>query len=287
MGDGLYHSFDLSTLLRLGDLDIRGISDDFMALTIREYFSLLSDFLEAAPKVSDALTKITVLGGDEADFKSLDDMKHLLRSMGYSKLTPVIDGVVDAGKKGSKEFAADCAKKLLNDFSRLYNRIIITVKPDRPRNQPYNPDEETFEKQTLKVVLKQLEHEEATRKLQVLAIDDSPVVLKSISSALSSNYTVYTLSEPMLVEKFLKEITPELFLLDYKMPRRSGFDLVPIIRNFEEHKDTPIIFLTSAGTSDNVSAAAMLGASDFMVKPFHGDTLREKVSRHIVKKKMF
>jgi len=76
-------------------------------------------------------------------------------------------------------------------------------------------------------------------------------------------------------------------LLDYKMPDLNGFELVPIIRSFEEHKDTPIIFLTSMGTTEHVSAAAMLGASDFLVKPFEPYTLQDKIAKHIVRKKSF
>jgi putative two-component system response regulator len=112
-------------------------------------------------------------------------------------------------------------------------------------------------------------------------------MLKTITSALGADYKVYTLSDPMMVEKFLQQVTPELFLLDYKMPGLNGFDLIPIIRNFDEHKDTPIVFLTSMGTSDNVSAAAMLGACDFIVKPFQGNVLREKIAKYIVRKKLF
>jgi CheY-like chemotaxis protein len=290
MKDGYGQRFDLPSLLKLEDLDIRGIANNFAVLTVKEYYNLLLGFFEAVPKVTEVLTRITVHDGDEEDFKNLFETKHLLRSIGYNKLAPVLDGVIDAGKNGNKEFAADCAKKILNDINRLNNRIMLSIKTIKEEDwidKKKREDDAAFEAQTLTIVIKQLEHEEATRKLQVLAIDDSPVVLKTISSALGSLYNVYTLSDPMLLEKFLEEITPELFLLDYKMPRRSGFDLVPIIRNFEEHKDTPILFLTSAGTSDNVSAASMLGARDFMVKPFHGETLRKKVAKHIVKKKLF
>ena len=73
-----------------------------------------------------------------------------------------------------------------------------------------------------------------------------------------------------------------MILLDYEMPEINGFDLIPIIRKFSEHKDTPIIFLTSLGTMEHVSAAAKLGACDFIVKPFEPDNLREKVAKHIV-----
>jgi DNA-binding response OmpR family regulator len=126
---------------------------------------------------------------------------------------------------------------------------------------------------------------ENLRKPQVLSVDDSPVILKAISVALDDKYDVFTLADPLLVERFLQQNTPDLILLDYKMPMIDGFDLIPVIRKFEKHKNTPIIFLTSMGTNDHVSAAAMLGACDFIVKPFHAEVLREKVAKHIVRKK--
>jgi CheY-like chemotaxis protein len=95
------------------------------------------------------------------------------------------------------------------------------------------------------------------------------------------------LSKSTELEKVLQKLTPDLFLLDYLMPERTGFELIPVIRSFEEHKDTPIIFLTSIGTIDNVTSALALGASGFVIKPFDPNTLREKIAKHIVKKKLF
>jgi len=124
-------------------------------------------------------------------------------------------------------------------------------------------------------------------KQMVLAVDDSPVVLKTISSVLSDTYKVFVLPKPTKIQDVLQKLTPELFLLDYKMPELSGFELIPIIRSFEKHKETPIIFLTSAGTIENVSAALTLGACDFILKPVKPDILREKIATHIVRKKAF
>jgi PleD family two-component response regulator len=132
-----------------------------------------------------------------------------------------------------------------------------------------------------------LDHEEATRKLRILAVDDSPSMIKTISAALEKDYKVYGMTNPAMMENFLQQITPDLFLLDYEMPELSGFDLVPIIRKCELHTDTPIIFLTHSGTLDHVSAAYALGASDFIVKPFQDTVLREKIAKHIVRKKLF
>jgi len=128
--------------------------------------------------------------------------------------------------------------------------------------------------------------ETGNNALIILAVDDSPVILKSVSSVLGDKYKVFTLPKPTELEKVLEKLTPDLFLLDYMMPEISGFDLIPIIRSYGKHKKTPIIFLTSEGTMDNVTAAVALGACDFVVKPFHPDVLREKIAKHIVRTKI-
>ena len=131
--------------------------------------------------------------------------------------------------------------------------------------------------------MESLDNEEHNRKKIILVIDDSPVILKSVSSVLSDMYKVYMLPKPTELQKVLQKLVPDLFLLDYQMPEINGFELIPIIRSFEEHKNTPIIFLTSMGTADILTTASALGASDFVVKPFEPDILREKIAKHIVK----
>jgi DNA-binding response OmpR family regulator len=118
-------------------------------------------------------------------------------------------------------------------------------------------------------------------KPAILAVDDSPDVLKMIHTLLRDTYKVYTLQKPETIRKFLQNTTPDLFLLDYKMPVLSGFELIPIIREFPAHKDTPIIFLTSERTVDNVTTAIGLGACDYILKPVKSDVLREKIAKHI------
>ena len=65
------------------------------------------------------------------------------------------------------------------------------------------------------------------------------------------------------------------------MPVLNGFDLIPLIRALPEHKDTPIIIITTEGTMDHVNEAMTLGASDFIVKPFKPLELNNKVAKHI------
>jgi len=115
----------------------------------------------------------------------------------------------------------------------------------------------------------------------ILAVDDNPSILKAVKHIIGDKYIVYLLQEPEKVREFLKRIEPDLFLLDCNMPKLSGYDLVPIIRETELHMETPIIYLTSDGTIDNLSAAVGFGASDFIVKPIDETVLCEKLAEHL------
>jgi len=115
----------------------------------------------------------------------------------------------------------------------------------------------------------------------VLAVDDVPTMLRAVNHALSDRCKVYMLSKSTEVRGFLGKVKPDLILLDYNMPDLNGFELVPIIREFPEHQETPIIFMTTEGTVENVSEAMSLGACDFIVKPFSTKDIRSKVATYI------
>jgi PleD family two-component response regulator len=115
----------------------------------------------------------------------------------------------------------------------------------------------------------------------ILAVDDNQSILSSLKYYLGKQYTLYTLTQPERCKELIKMITPDLFLLDCKMPILNGFDLIPIIRGFNEHQDTPIIFLTSDNSMDTVSAAINFGVCDFIVKPLDGAMLCIKMSQHL------
>jgi len=128
-------------------------------------------------------------------------------------------------------------------ISLLIEHIDHQLNPDKCKNSSQEKEDES--------------------KPLILAVDDVPSMLRAIHYALKEKYKVFTLSNPKEVKDFLRKKTPELFLLDYNMPELNGFELVAIIREFPEHQETPIIFLTSDGTIDNLSVAVHLGACDY------------------------
>ncbi|MCL2196490.1 MAG: response regulator [Treponema sp.] len=123
--------------------------------------------------------------------------------------------------------------------------------------------------------------DEDGNKPPVLVVDDVSSMLRAMQYALQDRYKVFILSKSEDVMDFLRTKKPELIVLDYLMPVLNGFDLIPMIRTLPEHKETPIIIITTEGTHDHVSEAMSIGASDFIVKPFKPKELNDKVARHI------
>ena len=66
----------------------------------------------------------------------------------------------------------------------------------------------------------------------------------------------------------LSEHTYHLILLDINMPEMSGIETMMKMREREELKDIPVVFLTADGESETEVVCLKLGASDFIMKPF-------------------
>jgi len=60
---------------------------------------------------------------------------------------------------------------------------------------------------------------------------------------------------------------PELVMLDLKMPRLSGFEVLTWLRQQPQGKDLPVIIITTSCYSADITQAYALGASSFLTKP--------------------
>ena len=80
--------------------------------------------------------------------------------------------------------------------------------------------------------------------------------------------------------KILNE-KPNLVLLDLKMPRRHGLDVLREIRTTEELKDIPVIVLTVVSDTNEKIAALETGANDFLLKPPLTSELRARVKTQL------
>jgi two-component system chemotaxis response regulator CheY len=70
----------------------------------------------------------------------------------------------------------------------------------------------------------------------------------------------------------------DLVLTDWNMPGKSGLEVIQEIRT--KDAKVPIIMITTEAEKSRVVQAIQAGVSDYLVKPFTPDTLREKLEKH-------
>lgn len=66
---------------------------------------------------------------------------------------------------------------------------------------------------------------------------------------------------------------PGLILLDLKLPRRSGFEVLEEVRRNESTRGTPVVVLTSSDHTSDIERAYRLGANAYLVKPVSREAL--------------
>ena len=106
-------------------------------------------------------------------------------------------------------------------------------------------------------------------------IDDDQNILTSLSFALEAEgYTVRTYKDGEEGLAGLRSAPPDLAILDVKMPRLDGFEVIARLR---ETSALPVIFLTSKDDEVDEVLGLRLGADDYVTKPFSQRLLLERI----------
>lgn len=78
---------------------------------------------------------------------------------------------------------------------------------------------------------------------------------------------------------------PSIILLDSYLPGMDGYRICKLLRSQEETKNIPIAFFSAGTQSDEIQKCFACGADDFIVKPFDGKEIVNKIWRLLMKKK--
>ena len=120
-------------------------------------------------------------------------------------------------------------------------------------------------------------------KKKIMFVDDQDQILELVSEILDlGGYEVIKVKSGYECLERLKEVKPDLILMDVMMPDMTGKQTVEKIRANPKTKDLKIAFLTvtrSAGFETKTMQS--LGALDYITKPFDKDDLLERVKRLI------
>ena len=109
----------------------------------------------------------------------------------------------------------------------------------------------------------------------IALVDDDRNILTSVSIALENEgYRVMTYSDGASALEGFKTSLPDLAILDIKMPRMDGMEL---LRRLRQNSDMPVIFLSSKDEEIDKLFALKIGADDFISKPFSQRLLLERI----------
>ncbi len=110
---------------------------------------------------------------------------------------------------------------------------------------------------------------------RITLIDDDRNILTSVSMALEAEgFAVKTFSESEEGLKAVTETPPDLVVLDIKMPRMDGMEVLSKLR---EQSSIPVIFLTSKDDEVDEVIGLRMGADDYITKPFSQRLLIERI----------
>lgn len=106
-------------------------------------------------------------------------------------------------------------------------------------------------------------------RMKVLIVDDDPVNVAVLASALKGLYDVETAADGPTALAALDVHTPDLVLLDVMMPEVDGLEVCRRIRAHPTLGDTPVIFITALDSLDAERAGLEVGAVDYLAKPIN------------------
>ena len=129
--------------------------------------------------------------------------------------------------------------------------IYTHSEPQQPVGEPVNPD----------------------RKLEVMLVDDEPIVGKRLAPALKKyGYDVEVFENPVKAVDRFREKEFDVVVTDMRMEKLNGIQVLEQV--MARSPKTKVIFITGYATVENAREALVKGAFDFIAKPFKPNDLR-------------
>ena len=123
------------------------------------------------------------------------------------------------------------------------------------------------------------------QKKNILVVDDSGIMLRTIKSWLSTKYKVSMAVSAAMAITYLASNKPDLILLDYDMPICSGPQFLKMIRGEISTRDIPVIFLTAKGDKKSITEVLDLKPDGYLLKTMKPAEILESVNLFFEKRK--
>jgi len=123
--------------------------------------------------------------------------------------------------------------------------------------------------------------------LKVMIVDDSNTIRRTAETILSkAGCDVVTAIDGFDSLAKIVDVVPDVIFVDIMMPRLDGYQTCALIKNNNEFKQTPVIMLSSKDGLFDKAKGRIVGADEYLTKPFSKNELFEVLERIVAAKAM-
>lgn len=117
-------------------------------------------------------------------------------------------------------------------------------------------------------------------KQKILLVEDNGPIRENTAELLELyNYTVSSASNGEEGLEMAMQQTPDLILCDIQMPVMNGYHLLEHIRKLPSLNSSRFVFFTASCEKKEIEMGLLMGADDYIIKPFTGDELLNKLKK--------
>jgi CheY-like chemotaxis protein len=115
---------------------------------------------------------------------------------------------------------------------------------------------------------------------QILIVDDEPNIIIPLQFLMEKcGYHVLVAQSGEEALESVSKNRPDLILLDIMLPGIDGYEVCEILRLHPEWKHIKIIFLTAKGRDVDIAKGMVLGADEYITKPFSNKQITDSVKK--------
>lgn len=118
-------------------------------------------------------------------------------------------------------------------------------------------------------------------KPTVLIIDDMHMNMFTLTHILKDEYNVCAAESGADGLEVAKNVRPNIILLDIIMPDMNGFEVIAALKEDPDTRDIPVIFITGQDSDSDEEQGLLLGAVDYITKPFSTHIVKLRIHNHL------
>lgn len=116
---------------------------------------------------------------------------------------------------------------------------------------------------------------------KVLVVDDEKGNRLLLAEVLKDDYKVILAKSGSMALALAERHQPDIVLLDVVMPEMDGYQVLRALKERDDTRHLPVIFISALDGVDDEEKGLLLGAADYITKPFHPAIVRARIRNHV------